>query len=156
MTRVRAATPEDLSNVWRLIQALAEYEQLAHTVTGAEADLRNWLFEQPVASCLICETEGEIVGYAIFFTTFSTFRVLPGIWLEDVFVLPEHRGRGFGKQLIHAVIQEGRDRGYGRVEWSVLDWNESAIGFYHALGADVLPDWRICRIRLGDAGQDRS
>jgi GNAT superfamily N-acetyltransferase len=148
MSWIRSATTQDLPRVWELIRALAEYEHLTHTVTGTEAELRKWLFEKPVASCLVCECEQGIVGYAIYFTTFSTFGVLPGIWLEDVFVLPEHRGRGFGKQLIRAVIQEGRDRGFGRVEWSVLDWNESAIEFYRAIGADVLPDWRICRIRL--------
>lgn len=147
---VRDATPSDAAQVWALIEALAVFEELKHTVTGDEEQLCRWLFEERVAECLVCDVEEGIVGYAIFFATFSTFRTKPGIWLEDLFVLPPHRGRGFGKELISAVIQKGRDRGYGRIEWSVLDWNESAIGFYRSLGAAVLPDWRICRVHLAE------
>lgn len=147
---IRAAVPDDVPGIWRLIEALAMFEELSHTLTGAEESLHRWLFDERVAECLVCENDQGIVGYAIFFPTFSTFRTKPGIWLEDVFVLPEHRGKGYGKELIQAVIERAKQRDYGRVEWSVLDWNEDAIGFYQALGAAVLPDWRICRVRLGE------
>ena len=149
MSSVREAKPQDLPRVWELVLALAQYEHLSHTVSGTQDDLRKWLFEEPAAHCLVCEVDDEIVGYSIYFTTFSTFRVRPGIWLEDVFVPPEHRSRGYGRALIEALLKIARQRGYSRVEWSVLDWNQPAIEFYKRLGADVLPDWRICRIAVG-------
>jgi GNAT superfamily N-acetyltransferase len=150
---IREAVPEDVPQIWTLVESLAIFEELAHTLTGTADSLRHWLFEEKIAECLVCEDAGGIVGYAIFFPTFSTFRTRPGIWLEDVFVLPSHRGKGYGKQLLIAVIDIAKQREYGRVEWSVLDWNEGAIGFYEALGAAVLPDWRICRVRLGEEAQ---
>ena len=127
---------------------LAEYEKLSHTVSGTANDLRKWIFEDPVVDCLVAVEGGNVVGYAIFFRNFSTFRVKPGVWLEDVFVTPERRSAGIGKALLNAVIDFASERGYGRVEWSVLDWNEPAIKFYESIGADVMPDWRICRVSL--------
>lgn len=127
---------------------LAEFEKLSHAVTGTLEDFRHWVFEEPVVSCLVAAEDDQIVGYAIFFRNFSTFRVKPGIWLEDLFVVPEKRAQGIGKALLQAVIAEASERGYGRVEWSVLDWNEKAITFYESMGATVMPDWRICRVSI--------
>lgn len=110
--------------------------------------MERWVFDEPVVECLVAELDHVIVAYSLFFTSFSTFKVKPGIWLEDLYVLPEMRGQGIGKTLLSTVVESAKERGYGRVEWSVLDWNESAITFYERLGATVMPDWRICRVSL--------
>ncbi len=144
---IRSATLEDVPVLFELIQGLAEYEKLSHAVTGDAATLREHLFgPQPYASAIIAEVEEQAVGYALFFYNYSTFLTKPGIYLEDLFVLPEYRGQGIGKAMISYVVQIARGQGCGRVEWSVLDWNEPAISFYQSLGAEVLPEWRICRL----------
>jgi GNAT superfamily N-acetyltransferase len=144
---VRPATPEDVPDIFRLIQALAEYEKLSHAVTGNTALLGAHLFgPRPCLEALLAELDGQAVGFALFFQNYSTFLTKPGIYLEDLFVLPAYRGQGIGKSLITSVAKLATARNCGRFEWSVLDWNESAIAFYEKIGASVLPDWRICRV----------
>jgi GNAT superfamily N-acetyltransferase len=143
---VRPAVREDVPRIWGLVQELAEYERLSHTVSGSAEALERYAFEERLIEVFVCETEGEIVGYSITFATFSTFLTRPGIWLEDLYVTPRVRGRGFGRALLRNVLVRGAERGCERVEWSVLDWNEPAIRFYEAMGATILPDWKICRV----------
>jgi GNAT superfamily N-acetyltransferase len=144
---LRPAVRADAAVLFDLIKALAEYEKLSHAVTGSVADLEKHLFgPRPFAEAILAELDGQAVGWALFFYNYSTFLTKPGIYLEDLFVLPEFRGRGIGKSLIVYLAQLAVDRDCGRLEWSVLDWNELAIGFYKRMGADVLPDWRICRV----------
>lgn len=144
---VRSATPADVPHLFDLIKALAEYEKLSHAVTGDVASLDSHLFgSRPYAEALVAEIDGVIVGFALFFPNYSTFLTKPGIYLEDLFVLPEYRGQGIGKALLTHLAKLAVDRDCGRLEWSVLDWNELAIGFYRRIGATVLPDWRICRV----------
>lgn len=149
--QIRKAGAADAETLFELVKGLAEYEKLTHAVTGNAATLaRHMEGERPYVEALLAEDEGgAAVGFAIFFTNYSTFLTKPGLYLEDIFVLPERRGRGIGRALIGAVAAEAARRGCGRMEWSVLDWNEPAIGFYRALGATVLPDWRICRLEAG-------
>lgn len=145
--RIRPATESDVPLILELIRGLAEYERLAHQCVATEALLRQNLFgPRPYAESLIAELDEQPIGFALFFHNFSTFLARPGVYLEDVFVRPEHRGRGVGSALLQAVARLAVERDCGRFEWSVLDWNESAIGFYKSRGADVLPDWRICRV----------
>ncbi len=159
-SRLRAAAPADLDAVVALIAELAAYERLEHLVQVTPASLHPHLFgERPVAECLVAEVDGAagaagtpIVGFALFFTSFSTFLGKPGLYLEDLYVQPAHRGRGLGRALLERLGALAVERGCGRFEWSVLDWNASAIGFYESMGATVLPDWRICRV-AGDALQ---
>jgi len=134
-----------------LIRGLAEYERLAHLVVGTEAQLRAELFgvNPVIESVLAWEDAGgqaQAVGFALFFHNFSTFLGRRGLYLEDLFVLPAARGRGYGKALVRHLAQLAVARGCGRFEWAVLDWNQPAIDFYRALGAEVLADWRICRL----------
>jgi GNAT superfamily N-acetyltransferase len=147
---IRAARPGDEDRLFELIRALAEYEKLSHAVTGSAEALRSDLFgAAPSAEALLCEVAGEAVGFALFFRSYSTFLTRPGIYLEDLFVLEAHRHRGLGSALLSAVARLAVERNCGRLEWSVLDWNASAIAFYQSRGATVLPDWRICRV-LGE------
>jgi GNAT superfamily N-acetyltransferase len=144
---IRLARREDVGVLLMLIRALAEFEKLAHLCVAKEADLEAALFgPRPAAEALIAEKGAEIAGFALFFHNFSTFLGRRGIWLEDLFVLPAHRGQGCAKALLRALAGIAVDRGCGRFEWSVLDWNTRAIDFYRALGATVLPDWRIVRV----------
>ena len=144
---IRPATPADLDTIARLIHALAEYERLANHVTLDEAQLREHLFgPRPYAEVLLAEEAGVTVGYALFFHNYSTFRGQPGIYLEDLFVRPEHRGKGHGKALLAALAKFAVERGCGRLEWNVLDWNEPAIQFYRSLGAVPLTDWTAYRL----------
>jgi GNAT superfamily N-acetyltransferase len=130
-----------------LIQALADYEQLSHQVTGTTAQLGEHLFgPRPYIEAVLAEVEGKVAGFALFFPNYSTFLTQPGLYLEDLFVLPAFRRLGVGKALLIYLAQLAVKRGYGRFEWSVLDWNASAISFYETMGATVLPDWRICRV----------
>ena len=144
---IRPATHEDLPRVFELICALAEYERLLHQVVGTVEMLRED-FDRGAFWCLVAEAEGAIVGLALGAATYSTFRCRPTLWLEDIFVEPEFRGRGLGKALLHAVIDKGREMGAGRVDWAVLDWNTPSIEFYERMGATVMPDWRTCRFEL--------
>lgn len=151
---IRAAVPSDVPALMRLIRALAEYERLTHLVVADEAMLAEALFgARPAAEAVIAtdgHESGGAAGFALFFHTFSTFLGRRGLWLEDLFVLPEHRGRGLGRALLTHLAGIARDRGCGRFEWSVLDWNTPAIGFYERMGATLLPEWRIARV-TGDA-----
>lgn len=144
---IRAARPADAPGILRLIRALAEYEKLAHEVVASEEALRQTLFgAQPAAEVLLAEVDGRAVGMALFFQNYSTFLAKPGIYLEDLFVEPACRGRGIGKALLRAVARLAVQRGCGRFEWSVLDWNQPAIDFYKSLGARPLDDWTTFRV----------
>ena len=140
---IRPAVPSDLDTVAALIRELAEYEHLAHEVVLDVEELREHLFgSHPFAEVLIAESvEGDAVGFALFFHNFSTFLGRPGIHLEDLFVRPEARGAGHGLALLRALGGIARDRGCGRIEWNVLDWNEPSIAFYDALGARPVAGW---------------
>lgn len=130
-----------------MIRGLAEFEQLSHQVEATAERLAHALFgPRPAAEAVLAEADGDVVGFAVFFTNFSTFLAQPGLYLEDLFVKPEHRGRGYGKALLSHLAELAVTRNCGRFEWSVLDWNQSAIEFYRSQGAEVLPEWRICRV----------
>jgi GNAT superfamily N-acetyltransferase len=145
--QIRPATPADVPAVMDLIRALAAYEQLSHEVVGDETQLHAHLFGlQPAAHVLIGLVHGEVAGFALYFTSFSTFLTRPGIYLEDLFVRPEARGAGLGKALLVELAKICVRRGYGRLEWSVLDWNEPAIKFYEAMGARPMDGWTVNRV----------
>lgn len=144
---IRPARSEDVEKIFELIKALAEYEKLSDAVTGNAEVLKEHLFgSKQYAEAIVAEWESLIVGFALFFSNYSTFLTKPGIYLEDLFVLPEYRRKGIGKALLIYLANLAIDRDAGRLEWSVLDWNTSAIAFYETMGAKVLPDWRICRV----------
>ena len=144
---LRPAVVADAAALVGLIRELAEYERLAHLVRVTPQDLAEHLFgARPVAEAVVAEAGGRLVGFALFFTNFSTFLGRPGLYLEDLYVQPAQRGRGLGRALLAHLGALAVHRGCGRFEWSVLDWNAGAIRFYEAMGATVLPDWRICRV----------
>jgi GNAT superfamily N-acetyltransferase len=144
---IRSATPADLPTIAQLVRALAEYEKLAHAVDLDEARLSAHLFgPRPYAEVLLAEDAGAVVGFALFFHNYSTFRGKPGIYLEDLFVVPGARGKGFGKALLVALAKLAVARDCARVEWSVLDWNEPSINFYKALGAVPMDEWTVFRL----------
>ena len=148
---LRAAELRDVAAIVQLIRDLAEFERLTHLLQVTPEKLRPQLFgEKPAAEAMVAEVDGQVVAFALYFTNFSTFLAQPGLYLEDLFVQPEHRGSGIGEALLTRLASLAVERGYGRFEWSVLDWNENAIRFYQRMGATVMPDWRICRI-AGDA-----
>ena len=147
MVAIVPATESDVPAIHALVKALAEYEQLSHEVVSTEADIRNSLFGgRPYAEVILAKSDGRTVGFALFFHNYSTFLGRPGIYLEDLFVLPEFRSQGIGRELLVALARLAVERGCGRLEWSVLDWNEPAIGFYTRLGARIRDEWRICRL----------
>jgi GNAT superfamily N-acetyltransferase len=144
---IRFAARADTPAIAELIRALADYEKLAHQVTGSEAALAEHLFgARPFAEVLLAEEGPQVVGFALFFHNFSTFLAKPGLYLEDLFVRPEARGRGHGKALLVRLAQIARERACGRLEWAVLDWNAPAIAFYRSLGAEVLAEWTVNRL----------
>jgi GNAT superfamily N-acetyltransferase len=144
---IRAATEDDFPLILSLIKELAEYERLSHEVVATEESLRHWLFgERPVAEVLIGHHGGEPAGFALFFHSFSTFLGKPGIYLEDLYVRPEFRGAGIGRALLVHLARLARERGCGRLEWAVLDWNKPAIGFYKGLGASPVSGWTTYRV----------
>lgn len=148
---IRAATPDDVAAIAALVRALAEYERLPHEVALDEARLRDHLFTaRPYAEALVAEDAGGVVGFALFFHTYSTFLARPGIWLEDLFVLEAHRRQGHGRALLAAVARIAVERDCARLEWSVLDWNEPSLAFYRSLGARPMSDWTTQRLD-GDA-----
>jgi GNAT superfamily N-acetyltransferase len=149
--RIDPATERDVPVIRQLIIGLAEYEKLAHLFRATEADLRDALFgPRPVAEAMVASIDGRPVGYALWFETFSTFLGKRGIYLEDLFVVPDARGAGVGRALLTRLAQIAVERGCGRVEWAVLDWNEPAIRFYRSLGAEPIEGWTIYRL-TGDA-----
>lgn len=144
---IRAAAPADVDELMRLIGALADYEKLTHMVTGTPQMLHEALFgEHPVCEALLVERGGRAVGFALYFMSFSTFLCKPGLYLEDLFVEPEHRGAGLGKALLAHLARIALARGCGRFEWHVLDWNEPSIRFYESLGATLMRDWVLVRM----------
>jgi GNAT superfamily N-acetyltransferase len=145
--QIRPATEADVPLLFDLILELAAYEKLGDKVAGDAEVLRRSLFEERAAEALLIETaDGEAVGYAIFFTTFSTFECRSGIWLEDVYVRPEHRRGGIGRAVMEHLAQLTQERGHVRLEWVALDWNEPALNFYAKLDASRLDDWKILRL----------
>lgn len=144
---LRSATAADVPLILNFIRDLAIYEKLAHEVVATEAKLQRTLFGSPPAAyVVIAEVNGAPAGFALYFFNFSTFLAQPGLYLEDLFVKPEYRGAGTGKALLLHLAQIANTRGCGRMEWSVLDWNEPAKGFYRKLGAVPLDDWRVMRL----------
>ena len=144
---VRAARQDDCGTILHFIRALAEYEKLLHAVVATEATLMRTLFgPHPGAEVLIAEWNGEAAGFALFFPNYSTFLARPGIYLEDLFVLPQFRGYGIGLGLLRRLAQLAVERDCGRLDWSVLDWNEPAIRFYRDIGARALDDWTQFRL----------
>jgi GNAT superfamily N-acetyltransferase len=151
---IRPANEADVPQILAFIRGLAEYEKLSHQCVATEESLRETLFgARRYAEVLIARLDKVPIGFALFFHNYSTFLAKPGIYLEDVYVLPEHRGAGVGKALLKAVAKIAKDRDCGRLEWSVLDWNEPAIEFYKRIGATVMQDWRICRMTSDQINQ---
>ena len=151
LVTIRPANADDVPLIAQLIRELAEYERLAHAAVATDDGLREQLFgERPAAEVLIAEADGEPAGFALFFHNFSTFLGKRGLYLEDLFVRPAFRGLGLGKHLMAALARIAVKRGCGRFEWSVLDWNAPAIGFYRALGATAIDEWTVHRLE-GDA-----
>jgi len=148
---IEPAVESDVSAIFGLVKRLAEYEKLSHEVVAQEADFQRALFgPKPVAEALVARVAGGIVGFALYFSTFSTFLGKTGIYLEDLFVEPERRGQGIGKGLLSEVARIAQAQGCGRLEWSVLTWNQAAIDFYESLGAVRMEGWRMYRL-TGDA-----
>jgi GNAT superfamily N-acetyltransferase len=144
---IRLAAASDVPALHALILGLARYERLEHEFVGTDEHLRAHLFgARPYAEALVSEEGGVIFAFALFFHTYSTFLCRPGVYLEDLFVEPQYRRKGHGRALIREVARIAVDRGCGRFEWSVLDWNEPAIAFYRSLGATIMDEWRICRM----------
>lgn len=147
---IRPVRPADVGVILELIRALADYEKLSGEVVATEERLRASLFpaagELPAAYCVLAEIDGTAAGFALYFFNYSTFLAKPGLYLEDLFVRPEFRGRGCGKALLLHLARLANQRGCGRMEWSVLDWNQPAIDFYESLGARRMKEWQICRL----------
>lgn len=143
---IRPASEADVETLFGLILELAEYEKLTHAVRGDAEVLRRSLFEREAAEALIVEVGGEAVGYAIFFTTFSTFECRSGVWVEDVYVRPDRRRGGIGRAVMEHLAALALARGHVRLEWCALDWNEPALRFYDELGATRLEEWKLMRL----------
>lgn len=144
---IRAARPADGALIFALVKELADYEKLTSHVDATQEQIAAALFaDNPRLFCDIAEWDGEPAGFAVWFLNFSTFRGRLGIYLEDIFVRPPFRGRGIGKALMRNLARRCVEEGYARFEWAVLDWNAPSIAFYKTIGAEVLDDWRICRL----------
>lgn len=149
----RYAVRKDIPLIFQFIRDLAEYEKLLDEVVADEATLEEWIFDQKKAEVIFAMKEGKEIGFALFFHNFSTFLGRAGLYLEDLFVLPEYRGKGYGKQLLKKLASIAVQRKCGRLEWWCLDWNQSSIDFYLSLGAEPMSDWTVYRIS-GDTLQD--
>ena len=149
----RYAERKDVSLILQFIKDLAEYEKMLDEVVADEATLEEWIFDQKKAEVLFAMEEGKEVGFALFFHNFSTFLGRAGLYLEDLFVLPEYRGKGYGKQILQKLAAIAVERKCGRLEWWCLDWNQPSIDFYLSLGAEPMSDWTVYRIS-GDTLQD--
>lgn len=150
---LRPATAADVPLILSFIRALGDYEKLAHEVVATEEQLARTLFPAdtaPAAHCVLAFADAEPAGFALYFFNYSTFLARPGLYLEDLFVQPAFRGRGIGKALLLHLAKIANARGCGRMEWSVLDWNQPAIDFYESLGARRMQEWQICRL-TGDS-----
>ena len=144
---IRLATAADVPTIFELIQQLSVYEKLEHMVSGNVAMLNEALFgEKPSCECVLISEADKTIGFALYFTTFSTFLCKRGLYLEDLFIVSEARGRGHGKALLIYLAQLAQQRGCGRFEWRVLDWNQPSIDFYRSLGADIMPEWHLVRM----------
>lgn len=163
---IRTAGPQDAGDVERLVRELATYEREPEAVRAGAADFEAALGgEHPLVHALVAEVDGRVVGMAVWFVSFSTWEGKHGIWLEDLYVSPEHRGLGLGRALLARLAAVAVEHGWARVEWNVLDWNDPALGFYRRLGAERLEDWTVHRLSgasldvlatSGNAGNDRS
>ena len=143
---LRFAREDDIPLVLRFIRELADYEHMLDEVVATEELLREWMFERRTVEALLAELDGEPVGFALFFHNFSTFLGRAGIYLEDLFVLPEERGHGYGKALLKQLARVALERGCGRLEWACLDWNTPSIDFYTSMGAEAMDDWTVYRV----------
>jgi GNAT superfamily N-acetyltransferase len=144
---IRSATPADVPAILALIRDLAEYERAIDEVRAAPEQLHDALFgPQPAVFCDVADEDGQIVGFALWFLSFSTWLGRHGIYLEDLYVRPDRRGAGIGRELLAGLARRCVECGYGRLEWSVLDWNEPALGFYRALGAEAMDEWTVHRV----------
>ena len=148
MSRVtfRSAEAADTGLILKFIRALAVYEKLEHEVVATEETLRHWLFEKQGAQVIFLMEDGKEVGFALYFHNFSTFLGRSGLYLEDLFVYPEHRGKGYGKAILKRLAASAVERGCGRLEWACLDWNQPSIDFYRSLGAEPMSDWTVYRL----------
>lgn len=146
----RFAEEKDTAVIMHFIRALADYEKLSDEVVATEELLHEWLFEKKVAEAFFALEDGKEVGFALYFHNFSTFLGRGGIYLEDLFVLPAHRGKGYGKAILRRLAQITKERGCGRLEWACLDWNKPSIDFYRSLGAVPMDEWTVYRV-AGDA-----
>ncbi len=147
---IRPAQPSDVAHIHAMIVELAVFEKLEHLVVATEAMLHDGLFgTRPACEAIIGEEDGQVVTFALFFHNFSTFLTRKGLYLEDLYVKQSCRGKGYGRQMLVKLAQLAVERDCGRFEWSVLDWNSAAIDFYQGMGAELLPDWRICRVAGG-------
>ena len=145
--QIKPATPEDVPLIIAFLNELATYEKLAHEVVATEADMHAALFgPRPVVETVIGSLDGKPVGYALYFPTFSTFLGKPGLYLEDLYVRPAARGFGVGRKLLEHLARITVERGWGRLEWSVLDWNEPSIAFYKKMGAKPMDEWTVFRL----------
>ena len=149
----RYATPSDTALILQFIKALAIYEKMENEVVATQALLQEWIFEKKKAEVIFAVVDGEEVGFALFFHNFSTFLGRAGIYLEDLFVLPEHRGKGYGKAILKKLAAIAVERDCGRLEWWCLDWNKPSIDFYRSLGAEPMSEWTTYRI-TGDTLQE--
>lgn len=143
---IRFAREEDVSLVFEFIKELADYEKLLHEVVATEDILRKSLFERKVAEVVIAEYREEPIGFALFFHNFSTFLGRPGLYLEDLYIRPDMRGRGYGKTLLSFLAKLAKDRDCGRFEWWCIDWNEPSIKFYKSIGAEAMDEWTVYRL----------
>ena len=143
---IRKATKKDIPLILDFIKKLAEYEKMSNQVVATEKLLKEWIFDKKKAQVIFALEDGKAVGFALYFYNFSTFLGRAGIYLEDLFVLPKFRGKGYGKLLLKMLAREAHEKGMGRLEWSCLDWNAPSIEFYESLGAKMMKEWKVFRL----------